>query len=401
MDVSNNTMLIYSLSHEIVNNETFFCANDIMSTKYYFERENNDRFYVNVSVINTTNDPIKCNFDKVYQQPILDDPKDYYFTVNRFSISGSGIPLMIMPIQSGSSQTDPNLTTLLFTMTYNNQDFQQFITYVPNNDLGTPSAPAGNATRNYRQLNSDYYFVYSIQCFLDMLNDTLIAIFNDLKAAYPGAPPSEAPYLIFNPESQLISLITQYEYIDNVNPTSISVNVSLYKYLNGFNYFMNSNDTTGKDFTFNLEDTMNNWYAKPADSITSPPAYLQFKQEYVQNYFMSSLQSIVIGTNTIPIQNEIVPTAADANTNPFDNNSMSIITDFVIPLEQLGDTRSLIVYTPTVLRMINFMTENALKRLDFQVYFQDALGNLYPLEVLPGQTCSFKFGFIKRSTYMC
>lgn len=362
---------------------------------------NSERIYINCSITNTTNQPINAVYNQTFQQAILQNCSDYYFTINRFSISGAAIPLMIFPIQK--NQSNPNLSTLLFTFTYDNITYPQYVIYAPENDLIT-SAPSQNVSLNFYQSLSPYYFVFSIQDLIDMFNTAVASAFTAVKTANPGIPQTEAPYFIYDAPTKLISLITQYSFSDTMNPLTLSVNYALYKYLSSFQYLYNSSSTDGSNYTFVLNDNANNHYALPGATLPTPPTnpdYLQFIQEYDSSSDWISLQSLVITTNQIPIRGEIIPISIDQSpsSNFISNNSLQIVSDFVPEFQGIGDVSSIYNYQPTILRMINILDDKPMMTLDFQIWFMDSFNNLYPLQLLPFTTASIKVGFYKKSSF--
>ena len=93
--------------------------------------------------------------------PIVDRPSDYLFAIERFSVSGSNIPILISEIQSFSvfGNTDPNLTTLSVTLQRSGNIAQAFVIY-ESESINLPVPPPLSA-QNPLPTRGPYYFVFS------------------------------------------------------------------------------------------------------------------------------------------------------------------------------------------------------------------------------------------------
>jgi hypothetical protein len=290
-----------------------------------------------------------------------------------------------MPIQKGAA--DPNESALQFTMSYDSNDYQQNVIYTPENDLPTPSPPS--STPLGFQTPAEYYYVYSMQHFLDMCNATLTALYTLIVA--DGFTGTEAPYFTWDAPTGLITLHATNDFFNKTGTATISMNTVANKYFEAFHTNYQTNSNIGVDYTFVLEDTKNN--------LDKDSSYL-FTQEFVSSATMVSLQSIVITTGLIPIRPEIIPLSeTQPSSSSYSNNFLNVITDFTPSFSDAGQVRGNYTYIPSVLRPINFTSDTNLNRIDFKVWWTDSFNNLYPLSLAPGSTATFKFGFIRKDSF--
>jgi len=333
--------------------------------------------------------------------PILDRPKDYYLTISRFTVPVLDTPLLMCPIAGtgyvGVGPPPPaiDVTPFTVTLTYSGTDFQQTLVWVTRN----PTAPVPTTPGAIDVYHPYYYAMYTYDHFVEMVNIAFTNAFNSLKASFPGAPPTEAPYIIYNPETELFSLVCQYLYV-GAGTIDIFVNDELLTYLGNIDgTFHGRNTTAGKDFEFTIIDN-DNGYAKPGGTIPIPPlnpTYLQFEQEYPSLDVFNSFFDLIFTTGTLPIVREWTQTNDPQNLEP---TQISLITDFQPLLSEAGDIRSAIAYYPSgPYRLINLTGNTPLRNFDIKLWWKDKQGRLYPLTIPYKQTVSIKFLFIKKSTF--
>lgn len=179
-----------------------------------------DHVYYNIVITNTsTTDPILANFQEFRTEAIIKNPEDYHLSVIRFTIPTASIPLLIPSIQPGpspyGSNPNKNVTNYSFTLSYfpddgskDPEDIVQEVIF-ESQDLDSPD-PTRWDTVGVSQ-NVNYYSIYSYQQFIDMWNGALDNAFSSLSSpaqAYAQAPPK----FIYDPSTQLISLITPSTY---------------------------------------------------------------------------------------------------------------------------------------------------------------------------------------------
>src|SRR5574337_758279 len=236
-----------------------------------------DNIYLNVVFQNnTTNSEVVAHYNVAKTMPIVDKPNEYYVTVVRMDIPLNGIPLLIIPIIP--NQANPNLTPFTFFINASSAN----VIYVPDNNNPAP------VQNQLTQVITPYYFVFSFQNVINAFNTALNAAW--VAAGSPGGA-GNAPFFIFNPITQLISLAVSQAFI--TAGATISFNQALTNYLEGFELFF---DTTTNRFRFILANFFNNGWnlsGQSTSAVTTPPTWFLFSQEYTCMEYWLSLRKIV------------------------------------------------------------------------------------------------------------
>lgn len=366
--------------------------------------DNNDRIYYNIEVTNPLINPpgfsvvngINATFTENRVQPIVDNPSDYYLTIARFELSGSAIPILIFPIQTGLSQTDPNLSPLSVTLTYLGVDYQAFVEYVPQSPtVPVPLPPSQN--NGLQVTNTTYYYIFNYQYFLDLVNTAFQSAFTALNIAHAGVVPS-APYFLYDPVTELVRLIVPNQYINTVQ---IWINNPLYTYFFGLptlNFVLNNLlNLNGKDQQVIVKNYTDNCFTQCGTGATG---FVQMSEEWVSLQYWNSFKNIVFVSPSIGVVNEYIPTSPNANTGGT-ISFLPILTDFQPILNNPGDSRSQISFFPQgPYRLINLTSSTPLVHVDLTAYWQDINDNLHPIILLPNTFMSVKFLFIKKSSYI-
>lgn len=217
----------------------------------------------------------------------------------------------------------------------------------------------------------------------------------------------------------MISLIVPEQFSVSVPPLPfafqpiIYVNRALQQFLDGFYFAFTSGvnrfipASIGFDYSFNLSGlagfkTTNSTIAYPYPNMAYPTAltdpttyanYYIFSQEYQTIGLWTSLRKIIITSNSIPVQNEFVPSDSISSTLP-------IITDFVPNIQNPGDTKTIAYYFPqSQYRLVDLKSDLPLNTIDLKIFWQDKLNNTFPLLISSLQQGSIKLAFVKKSLY--
>lgn len=333
------------------------------------DKDIDDHIYYNVNIFNDskTDDNI-AYFAENRTVPILECASDYHLSVIRFSIPSDDIPIYNFP-------TDP----LTITLRYAGADYKQALVYVPQN-------------------NTNDQGVYSYQQTLDMINTAFLAAYTALKVVSPAAPPTQAPYMIYDSTTQLFSLMCQALYY-NATPTStiqVYMNQALFAFFQSFQVFFNGYDqSNGKDYLFVIKDNGNNQVTLPTGG-PSPigGAGYQMRQESVTISLFNSIKSIVFTSGSVPVRNEMLST-----TGSGENKFQPIMTDFNLTLLNASDLRSSIQYFPPGEYRLCEMTSNEqLRKFDITAYWSDKNGTLYPIYLSPNTSANIKIMFRKKGS---
>ncbi len=346
-------------------------------------KPDNDNIYYNFSIFNKEeNKDLPAEYREFRGEALLDDPSQYKMTITRFSVPAFNIPILIPKIQKFPN-VDINKTIYTLYLTYNGiSSDKQTVQYVNFNSYPPPQPPSGlHPEVEY----SEYYFIYSIQHFVNMINNTLYNAFIDLAGRTTLPLNAAAPLLIFTPETQLLSFNVHSSYSwNNVSPIFMTFNSPLAELISGFSTRDNL-VLDGYDYVI---------YQNPKNIFTySTLTYIDYSQEYVTIGSWNVMKAIVFTSSNIPVFHEYLPNLSGSSTNNFNQ----IVTDFEPVLDIPNSTRSIYQYYPQgPYRLVDLVSEQPLFSLDIKIYWQDKSLNLYPLTIPPLQEATVKVLFIKK-----
>lgn len=351
--------------------------------------EGADNTYVNVIISNPIDNSTRtpawklANYDATFPTPVLQNPRSYYASIVRFSLPIDTVPLTVFPLNTAPGQTNANLSNLLIGIqTAGGAQFDQFVVYVPPNNI---PAPITSTQFSFTQASSPYYFLFSIQQLLTMINTALAAAF--VAAGSPGG--GAAPFYIYTPATQLFSLIVTSAFLGS--GAKIYMNAALELYFTSFVFTTQNNTDTGPFLYFHDLSVLPFGGSSP----------YQFSEEYVSVDLWLFARHVFLTTTSIPISTEFSPanTPASFNTNGL-NNALPIISDYVLAFNNLADISSLVTYVPTAqYRIADLLSNNQINRIQLQFYWLSAAGMQYPIYISPGSSISIKIGFFKKDLY--
>lgn len=378
-----------------------------------------------------------AKFEEMRTTPILENPSDYYLSIVRFALDGRSIPIMIMPvIPNPGNPSDVNYTPFSVSLQYGGINYTTQLVFVPEVSTYTPQPP----TASSQDLTNEYYYIYSYQTLVNMINTAFENSFNALAAANPGLVPTvRAPYIIFDRSSSNFGIVVQNienpllpgtnVYLNQFNISGIPLvgssqvagtinifmNSRIYAYFDSIESYKYITDPILTDLIL-IRDLKNNYYYPPQNdanttatqtpinfvdtnvTYTIAPDYFLIKQQYDMIGTWNSLSGIVFLTSTLPVQYEYLPSSTVQSTNNASSTFRPILTDFVPNLQKIGDARTKLIYYPSgPYRLINLGSNDPLRKIDLQVFWTDQYNNSYPLYVSCTQSDTVKLMFIKKS----
>jgi hypothetical protein len=323
--------------------------------------------------------------------PILSKASDFYCSVIRFEIPLDTIPLFIIPIVP--NQPNPNLTPLVIGINVAGVNYPQRLIYTPSNNIQPP------IQNKPIQVITDYYYDYSIQHFVDMLNTALgfAWISSGLPLTYLGYT---FPWFFYDSITSLMSLVVP-EYFTRIIAPLIDIpiiymNEPLQSYLSSFNLkFIGYSQPFGREYDFILNfPTPDKRFIVPGD----PLIYYKIVEDYSITEYFVALRKIIIATNTIPISNEFIP--VPGNNDSGIAASFPILTDFTPQINLAGQSRSIAYYIPTSqYRLVDLIADVPLQKIDLKIYWVDITGNINPLLISVFQQASIKLAFLRKTLY--
>ncbi|MBY0541418.1 MAG: hypothetical protein K2P52_08425 [Campylobacterales bacterium] len=359
-----------------------------------------DNIYFNVEFLGSDTIPNQqMVYDTTLNESIVDNSIQYYATIVDFAIPLSSVPIMIMPIKPNSGFTNQSLLNITFL--HNNVVIStQIVIFVPErNDIIQP-----NQNNPNQMVITPYYYLYSYTALIDMLNTTLKACYTDLQAAFPAIAQSVAnqtPYFIYNPSSELISLITPYSFnttIAQPDVVTIQINNDLLTYLNGFSfkYINRTVGPTSLSFSqFNISTYNQNNY--PTNTYPAIPTYIETVQSYDNMAAWSDLKKVIIVSNSLPIAGESIQRGSNINNIV---NTQYVLSSFTPEVIKGGDQRSVIYYNPaSQYRLLDIISDLDIKRIDITIYWEDFKNNWYIMDIQPNDNATVRLAFVKKDLY--
>jgi hypothetical protein len=206
-----------------------------------------DYIYYNCDIINNRTDDLnqvgqatpdpQIRFNETRDTALVKDASQYHFSIVRFTMNGANrdLPLFIPNIQIG--QTNVNLTSYSVVIPYQ-QDWNTSLGVIPFTITPVPTfiqyqsetqnpilAPLPRPPTEEQDLSSRYYWVYTYQHWIDLVNNTLVAAhqqtYADFQAAWAAAglvaPANPFPYPTFA-SFQAAVMTPQIVYGDETKP---------------------------------------------------------------------------------------------------------------------------------------------------------------------------------------
>lgn len=357
-----------------------------------------DNIYYNANMFNGSPDQVVANYNESRTSPLLYDPSKYYLSVIRFNIPGASLPIFVAQANPFPN-TDPNQLIYAVVLTHNDTSSgPAFLQFQPGCIACQPKIPVFSAQNPRQDPTDSYYFVFSYQAFLDMINVALATAYTNLPDK--GAT-TQPPYMTYDAATDLFSLWAEQTYFGNADPfdgsnTLVWFNRYLYNFFPSFQ-FVSDVASPSTAYAVHIKNNRNNTPAAPA-------GYYQMVQEYSSAFAWNDLQAISFRSNNIPVlfenQTGISPGGASLQGS-FSSNQIAFITDFE-PLNSAnpGNFRESIQYFPPgEYRLTDLIGTSPLSTIDIQVYWTDKRGTIHPVFILPGQLITLKILFRKKSLY--
>ena len=375
--------------------------------------------YMDLSIVNndadSSNPPTSLFFAETRDKPIIDNPQEWYLTVARFHLDTfSCLPVFIPQIQLNqpAATEDANKTIYSFTMEHHQINglfgtfIQTYMTYKPQ-DLTQPE-PALPSAIGKQDLSSSYYYCMNNTHVVNMINQCLIDLYSDYTAflnriqmpAEQRPNLTNPPWVAYdNSSHQLIFNFDSAAY-DPLLPRPINLycNTAMFNLLNSFEFVVNSSSGSGvgANYKFNV---YNNQGTNSMDMGTYTA--LQLYEDYPSVYQWSPVSSIVLCSNTLPINGTIqgAPKVFNGSNKlqTSGNNSMKVISDFTVVLDNASGYRPSVDYSPVIYRMVDLIGHSPITYLDIQLYWKDIYNNFYPMTIGSNQSCNIKILFRKKT----
>lgn len=334
-----------------------------------------DKIYYDIDIINNTEGNIESNFPLQFTEtrPVqfIERGTDYYLSVVRFNLGLPNLPFFIPKIKS--NQSNRNLTIYKVIVQFGTFNQAIDVIWIPQ-DLTAklPNEPIVN------QEFSSYYFAYTPQHFINVLNSAIFTALGD------------NAYLQLNPDTNNIELICQDIFYQD-NPPIIGFNDPLKNLLSTFTYTKQpppSGSTYIEPYFWKLNFT--------TFGTKYPQAGLGYNIMSTYTCPLSTwscVSSIIFTSSIIPvIPNAVAPEKFfnSNNTLPSQsgtNNTSNMITDFQVSIGPNSFYNPSISYLPTAeYRLISLFGDSGLNQVQISVFWKDNFGGLHLIYL--GNNCS-------------
>lgn len=381
-----------------------------------------DHIYYDLNIINNdttgTNPPVRVIFNEVRNSPFVNKPDDYYVSVARFKLETSNtLPIFIPQIEL--NQVDVNKTIYTFTMTYispvnfQNYEFQFNIGWTPEN-LSVASPPSPTTLDGQ---SSPYYYGYSYQHFVDLMNIALQACITGLNTTVQGATGSgipnylSFPFFLLDENTKRLSLVAResvYSAVAGLHKVKIFCNSPCFNLISSFQAkYYGTNVTNGKNYEIvirNIENT--NFYLQ--NNSASPPVYLynalQMYQQYSVMPLWSPIDKIQFSSSLLPVSPSLAgkPEIFNNNTSLTQGGNNANITLSITDFQQQSDNGGnlylpYIAYVPQgEYRFFDLFGNNPITAIELTVFWVDKFGNAHPFYLQSNCNASIKLLFRRK-----
>jgi hypothetical protein len=376
--------------------------------------------YIDIQVVNNkdTYEPQPIVFNQIKTSNIIDSCQDYYLSVVKWSFN-SNIPQIIPRLKLSTSEF-PNIPYDALTIynvnigkgtTQANAVFVQptnkYVHFTPENGYLSPPQFQPTAQQLY---NNPFFYIYSVENFLKMVNNALEQSFLQAKTTIGGLDDAVAPRFVWNTNTNKLNLIVSKEFVEGLNTNTyyLSMNCPLYNLFDTFPSYCNSLSTAlpaQNNFYFSLNDNYGlQTFSDPNGTTGTPLTLYTYSQQSSSVVSWSPVNSLLFTTSLIPVNSEFSGSPEYlgdnlSNTSNSQQNLTAILTDFTIPMVDGTEySRTMLYYIPTSeYRLIDLLGNSPFNQLNIQVYWKDIIGQLHPATLKLGTNATMKILLRKRS----
>lgn len=382
----------------------------------------NSHIYLNLSVFNNntgfdktgnpvpTRQGIQCELIQNQSEPYLENPKDYDLSVAQFNLDSNSFPIQIaQPILGSSYQNTLSSTnysvegfSTIFSIKVTRFGVALPVTvpvYWLSSDLRLARPPSPITKPD---LYTEYFWNYSYDYFIDLLNKSLYYAVDTLSAGFSTMPyfKYENGFFTFNAPSNFRTDSISGAYYDTaVNPSfKVELNEPLYNLLAGLPAIF-TKDNTYQLLVYPVADASNVFSQYNSLVVGTLPTsnYFRMTQNYKSALLWNPVTSVVFVTQTIPVLNELwsQPYVYGINPVPETNNAAFLNTLFEISLGRRADPQ--INYRPEAQYFLtSLLGRQDIYEIQIQTFWRDDIGQLHEFFVEAGSSFNIKIMFRKK-----
>jgi len=351
------------------------------------------------------------------QDIVINNPDEYYLSLNRCNIATGTIPIYIFPIKNGQAQNDPNLSPFIIKFTYIQSDSAIFtysdnVLYIPSNDIGiNPLSPAQNSGVQDLQNSKEYYYIFSVSWMLYIFNNNIRRIFGDfvqLLAEQTGVniPDTSYPFYTFDFSSRLFSLNFPKTYFD----TDLSDRVEMRQDLPSADLFSAPYSTYLSDITTPCLMMCRNLYDNTVQYNSID--YYKMISDQSSLTFWVCCKRIVFVADGLPIKrpeydcviSQIPFTASNpSSAAQIQRPQLNIFFDLNVDADQFAVNSNVLNYSVSSIaesRLVSLCSGQVIQNFSVSIYWVDNYSQFHALTNYPDSQNLLKLCFYRKSTML-
>ena len=370
---------------------------------------NPDHIYMDLTLKNfqqTNQESTPLIFNERRNTPFIPNSGEYYMSIIRFQIDTYSLPVFVADIQP--NQSDPNLMIHSLTLEYVSSlgvKTSAGPTYLVWNNVNkyidAPIPPLSNI--NGMQTDSAYYYSYSFEHLVSLVNTAFITNMNLLKTAVSGINSIDPPFMGWDEINRIASIYADNDHF-NINASTPKVNIyfnrPLFALFNSFMHYKYAITSANNQIYQMRMESVNGLNLIKDALLSGTKTYIKLTQEYPTISNWTPLSSIVFTSNTLPINQTQTSAPIIINngilvSNNENNAFASIITDLVS--DELCYRPNLLYNPASEYRLIDLRGNQPLNNIDISVYWKDKYGKLNQFLLYSGGSCTIKLLFRKKT----
>lgn len=343
---------------------------------------------------------------------LLQNPQEYYITLNRVKLHTENIPIYIFPIVP--NQPNANLSPFIITFEYQTSFGVSLLSYSDNvifqsQYLGfVPPAPSIRGQNFQNEIILDYYSLYDISQMLKIFNDSIETIWSEFVSRCITAgivlPNQDTPYYIFNSSTKLFSLVLNKANFDQ-SPAIASPTVYMFQDQLSANLFNAPFYIVDKSIRINPSasckmscyDLFNNNTIVDCFTMTASSSSLNIWCPVSRIVFLSDMPTQL--EYDISSTNETFVSTNGANA--IQKPETPIFFDLLVDADTFVLNPNIIQYSVSSItqsRLVSFKSSPAIKNINIEIYWIDSYNNKHALTANGNTNNLIKLAFYRKST---
>lgn len=365
---------------------------DVVQIYYNIIVTNNNTGFDKTGIAKQPEKPVACLFNENRQNPYLDNPSNYDVTVPYFHLDSNSFPIQVVqpivgsvyfPSSTANGFTIEGFPTIYGGIVKSSAGSIPFnIKWKPADNTLTPPSGAIKTT----DLTNEYFYNYSYQYFIDLLNDAIGYAMNLSSAGIP--------YFSYNQDNKKFYFNAPATDWNNSTVNELFLNEQLYNLLAGFpstynNYLYKLTVKADPGLTNVIPQ-----YSSFAFPLSTTSNYVSMEQNYQSYELWNPVVSVIFKARNLNVVNtqDAIPIVYGLNPNPTTNNAKVSNVLFEYGIGRRLDP--VLNYEPSseyVLTNLLGITES--RELQLDVFWKDDFGNLHTFYLEPGSTFIMKLLF--------